>query len=371
MITFPSRILTKPPSVFGHASNPAQEYYYRAYFHRQLGNVEAEMADYGEAIARFPYFTDAYFDRAMTWRYGLGDTEAALADFARVLDIDPGDVFAHLNRADIFAKQGDRRSAEAEYEAAIAIDPVIGYRRRGSYRRANDNPLGALHDYSRAISYAPDDSSSYYFRASIYRRLGNYSRAVADYETIIRIRTNMAQLEQGFPSLRVVYSSLVKLYQEVGDFAAADYYATRLITSNPEDISGYLQRGRLRLTAENYDGAIADYTYIIEYCEARYQTDALNLNRSYGLVRPLLATTYLGRAQAFLELGLYEEALEDANQAIANASDNNPYISQFLFGLRAQIYEALGNDEAARRDRAMLRSWSEETIGVMSLIGRC
>lgn len=80
---------------------------------------------------------------------------------------------------------------------------------------------------------------------------------------------------------------------------------------------------------------------------------------------------YRDRAQAFFELGRYEEALDDANQAISNASDNNPYISQFLFGLRAQIYQALGDDEAARRDREMLSSWGEGTFGAMSFIGRC
>ena len=324
----------------------AQEYYYRAYFHIQLGNIEAAMADYAEAIARLPYFVDAYFERAVLRKYEPGEADAALADFARVLEINPGNVYAHLNRADIFSEQGDRRSAEVEYEAAIAVNPAIGYHSRGSYRERNFNLRGAIDDYSQAILYASEDNISYYHRATTYQRLGDYDRAVADYEAIIRLRTT--QPDNFFPSLRVVYNALVDLYRETGSFAAAEYYATRSIAANPDDIIEYFQRARLRYEGQNYEGAIADYSHFIEQCETRQHENSRNLSTIEipYVASPLLASAYHGRAQTFFQLSQYAEALEDVNRAISNGSEHT---LAYLYGLRSRIYEKLGDDGAANR----------------------
>ena len=347
----------------------AQEYYYRAYFHIQLDNLEAAMADYAEAITRLPYFIDAYFERAVLRKYEFGETDAALADFARVLEINPSHVYAHLNRAYIFLEQGDQRSAEAEYAAAIAVNPAIGYRSRGSYRERNLDLRGAIDDYSQAIAYAPEDASLYYDRGTAHQRQGDYDRAVADYEAIIRIRTT--QPDNIFPSLSTVYQALVNLYRETEDFAAAEDYASRSIAANPEESHKYLQRAWIRYEGQNYDGAIADYSHFIEQCESRYHQDSLNLstNEIPHFGSTLLASAYNGRAQTFFELSQYDEALEDVNRAIANASEHT---LAFLYGLRSRIYEKLGEEDAAKRDREQADQLNEgASTGVQMIVRGC
>lgn len=103
----------------------AQDYYYRAHFYVELGNHEAALADYSEAINRSPEFVQAYYDRAVLQWIERCELDAALADFAQVLAINPRSIYAYINRAHIFTAQGNLASAAAADEAAMAINPEL------------------------------------------------------------------------------------------------------------------------------------------------------------------------------------------------------------------------------------------------------
>ncbi len=52
-----------------------------------------------------------------------GDVAGALADFSRVLDLEPGFVDALVNRASLLLELGDQAAAARDVDAGLALDP--------------------------------------------------------------------------------------------------------------------------------------------------------------------------------------------------------------------------------------------------------
>ena len=85
----------------------------------------------------------------------LGNHEAAIADYDRVIALDPTHIKSYLNR-------GAEKSDLGRYEAAIT-------------------------DYTQAIALKPDYVLAYYNRGVAKGNLGRYDAAIADYDHAIAI----------------------------------------------------------------------------------------------------------------------------------------------------------------------------------------
>ena len=76
----------------------------------------------------------------------------------------------------------------------LAPDDATAYRNRGlsysdlgQYRRA-------IEDYDKAIELDPNDATAYYNRGLTYRRLGQYRRAIEDFDKAIELDPNFADV---------------------------------------------------------------------------------------------------------------------------------------------------------------------------------
>lgn len=318
--------------------NP-QEYFYRAHFFTHVGNTAAAIADYTTAIEQLPYFIEAYIERAEL-QHSLGKNEAALADLESSLAIAPNYVAADLMALWILAKQGDEQRAQAFFDTIITIHPAKGYELRALWHEAHRDLEGAIRDYSQVLIYAPDDISLLDKRAELYRLLGNYEEAIADYKTVLQIRTEQPDYSTGI-TIESTYVALIEIYQRIEDWVKAEEIASQLISVNPTYVDGYSARAEFRYVVGNHPGAIADYTYVIGSCKVRFE-------RSENLFLPF---KYHRRAQALLALGNYDAALQDIDEAISLRSEAGRSGFESWYRLRAQLHEQLGNTEAASQDR--------------------
>ena len=188
--------------------------------------------------------------------------------------------------------------------------------RRGEY---GEKAMAFLNDI---IAKNPDISSAYIARANLRiiasdeSNVQTHNESLEDYARAIQLddKSIPAFLERG-----KLYERMKRYDEAVKDFG-------QVIESAKDFTHGYLYRAGcyMKMGDEYLEKAIDDYTQIIQ------QSGDDNV--------------YLGRCRAFIRMGDYRKALNDANTLI-NRNPNNSTVYMFksyLLGMLGQIEEALG-----------------------------
>lgn len=108
------------------------------------------------------------------------DTQQACDAYARVLELDPRHVDAHINRGRMLHESRDLSRAESHYRRALEIEPEDGTAafNLGVLLEDLGRPLEASLAYERAIRSDPDNGDAHYNLAHVYERLGRQQEAV-------------------------------------------------------------------------------------------------------------------------------------------------------------------------------------------------
>ncbi len=153
-----------------------------------------------------------------------------------------------------------------EHLASILYNRGWRYGRMGEYDRA-------VADFDRAVELKPDFAEALHDRGLAYERMGEYDRAVADYGEAIRVKPDYAQafFDRGF------------VYHHTGqdDRAIADYDEAIRLKSDYAD--AFRERGHVYYRKGEHDRAIVDYEQAI-----RLDPDDAD---AYNNLAWLLATT--------------------------------------------------------------------------------
>ena len=215
------------------------------------------------------------------------------------------------------------------------------YMDKAKEKLANGDMEGAIADVNLAID-ANATSDMYALRGEIYMQLGDYQKALSDFNSSIEI--------DGLNAVAFYDRALLNMRLENYDKALNDINnALAAQSMKPSDVLSmrnlYAKRGQLNLWLKNWQGAVADYTN--------------SLARSEGSVS---ADVYAERAEAYTALGEYQSAINDYTSAIrviseqiqaastqeereAQSSDAMSY-----FEKSAALNLNLGNADAARND---------------------
>ncbi|GBB91579.1 hypothetical protein RclHR1_18960004 [Rhizophagus clarus] len=119
---------------------------------------EEAMKEYGKAIdAGCSYMAEALNMRG-TFTYLMGDSQGALEDFKKALEIKPDYVQIYVKRATIYMEQDNADLAYREFDEAIKIDPNDPdiYYHRGQVYFLNSMFDKAVDEYQRRIELDPD-----------------------------------------------------------------------------------------------------------------------------------------------------------------------------------------------------------------------
>lgn len=128
----------------------------------ELDRVSANaVATCDRALIEEPLHVD---DRVATFvnrgilRARLADQDGALADYDRAIRLDPAQPEAYLNKAALFLKRGDWRTARGLFDAALerrTSRPEIAYFGRAVAAEVAGDLAGAYADYQKAAELAP------------------------------------------------------------------------------------------------------------------------------------------------------------------------------------------------------------------------
>ena len=325
------RILEKPKALYARADAKMRQGESKV----QHGNIAAARKDYHAAIADWthliewqPEFASAYNARGWT-KYLLGQ-------------IVPG---SELGREAEWYYQ----SAVDDSDVAIALasadeDSSAAYHTRGAARAALGDYDKAITDFDAAIRLNPETAINYQDRGLAKEALGEKGAAKADFEEAARKNGDLAKnyYEDGrgknsgraYEAAMVSFDKALRLNPEY-----ASVYSNRALSQNA--------LGRRELRRENPEKAKYHLCGAIADC-----TEAIRLNPKYtgAYNNRGLAKYRLGQAEA--NCGNSQEAAHHYQAAIADldkAIQLNPkYVKAHRN--RGYVKERLGQQEAAEAD---------------------
>lgn len=183
---------------------------------------------------------EEWFERAL--RRGKTDYDEKIADYDKVIELNPNLVEAYHNRATVYFQKGDHHSALADYNTAIRLEPSAAtHYHRGLVRYALGDYDGAIDDFSKTIRQNPKHADAFANRgiARYYRR--DYEKAITDYTQAILLN----------PRLTEAYRSRGAAYEKISDFGSANADYQRYIELGGKEIDKVRQwietnTGRMR-----------------------------------------------------------------------------------------------------------------------------
>ena len=251
-------------------------------YHR--GDYAAAASEYGQMIQINPQRQDGYALQGMAYQK-IEQYRLAAQDYRTAMTLTSPDPILYRNLGYVENGYGDPQQAIRDFNAALTLDPTIpdqptetadahdgtqgsvkgrmwGYFDSGQYALAlkDCNALIAVHPYPASIAV----------RGKIYRRMGDYQSAMADFRTALGEN----------PSLIFADVQLEDVLGEQGQFASAVDVAAAATKANPSDADVWGSLGWWQYRAgESAQAVIAD-------------DHALTLDKSRNWIRYNLGLVY-------------------------------------------------------------------------------
>jgi RNA polymerase sigma factor (sigma-70 family) len=259
----------------------AKAYYEQAMKYYIAAQYEAELEPLNRAIELNPRYTEALFSRGCLYDGRLPekkrDYAKAIADYTRLLSIEPRNVSARHNRALCYEQTRDYDKAIADYTYVIEGDNDFSH---------------LLYGRDKQVALA------YLYRGRVYQSYKkDFAKAVADYNDALRLNADMAKQDEGRIILR-----RGQAYHALKDYANAQDDFIQYATIDP----GYFElwQSWAWQLATCADERFRDGAKALEY--------ALKLNDADL------------RAAAYAELGQFDEAARWQKQALNNSRSPTP-----------------------------------------------
>ena len=311
----------------------AEAYYNRglAYFRKGSSyNLEPRkkaIGDFTKAIELKPDFVDAYYNRAVTYteqihyhhKYAtippkfpskdMDNYNKALADYTRVLDLDPSYILAHQGMGNLFYRHGDWDLATAEYNKALDHEKEI-------LTKAGEEGLaGVLNSRGR----------NYLAAGKLKEAISDFTRAIEYYKKgVISKDVGLSKNVTNALAHRTVAAWELGRWEDTIRFADE---TIQVKESNPKKYGKstfyYFTKGRCYYKLAQYDKAIQNLEKALG--EARYGMDAE--------ARLWLGRVYKSKGDQKKAKELIEEALRLCNKNVQKASELKLYKAYFQRGL--------------------------------------
>ena len=143
-----------------------------------------------------------------------------------------------------------------------------------------------------------------------------------------------------------------------------DDAAVQAAQINPHDVNGFIKRGRIYLSNDQYDQAIADFNQALQF-DPKTAAAYFNRGRAFKLkgnyeqavadyseaiqLNPEMVAAYVNRGQIYNMAGRYDEAIADFDQALQlDPGRVNPYLNRGVaYGSKGAYEKALADFNSA------------------------
>ncbi len=315
---------------------------------------DAALFDYSKVIDLEPYNEGAYINRGNI-ELRQGNLDAALADYDKAIEITPTDEIAYYDRGNLQYAKKNMAEALANYNKAIALDPACAaaYDSRGLVKEGQGDLAGAMEDFNKAIVFEPHLAIAYNNRGGLEQRLGNLDAALADCEQAIKLDTKN--------DTGTFYNNLAALKLAKANTAGAQNDLKKSADLNPDlTADAYRNRGRAEESLNQWDDSLADFNRAMKLDprDANIFVDIGHFRMSRGdlsdalaeydraiSLNPNIAAAYCQRGVAKGMSGDDTGAFADFNKAL----ELNPkYVD--VYCSRAFLEWDIGKDNAAMAD---------------------
>jgi tetratricopeptide (TPR) repeat protein len=333
--------------------------------------------------------------------FHLHDTQQALTELERAIQLDPNDPLTLWQRSDVYATLVRYEDELADLNRAIELDSVYAryYEQRAWALMRLGRNEEALADAERAIELNPEFIGAYGALAATYESMGDPAKRVeiysklrdesaswkdadariealyevgevyfrqGDFAGLAGLLDEMEQLDRDSSDVPVMRAVLAKLSGDEAELSAA---CARLegVELTDLDKAGMLAQG-FGYFCDRPDAGIAVYSKLIAtlpdwadayagrarlYAEEdRYEESLADQARAIALA-PRWAEAYRTRSYTYRALERYDEALEDIDQFFALGEESGPARQT-----RAIILLRLGRQEEALEDLDRMVAWN-------------
>jgi tetratricopeptide (TPR) repeat protein len=293
--------------------NPARAtaYYNRGVLHNTLGNFEAAIEDLNQALEFLPDYDEAYYQRGNAFSH-LQKLDLAKWDFSCAIQLNPYSIKSYYKRAEISAELGDIPEALSDYSQVISRLPkdANAYHHRGVFLAKIGELPAAIQDFSSAIAHNVRYSEAYCSRGCCYAQLGQMAQARQDFSQALSLNpSSQAAYYQRIYGLELMADSefdpseppgtngLQHSTHQVEPFIQPSQPPISSDIVQEPDLHDYFARANQRAMEGDGEGALQDYTKIIEQDPSNTQA-------------------YYYRGKTLNSLGYKAEAMADFEQAI-------------------------------------------------------
>ncbi len=274
-------------------------------------DYDAAVVDYTRAISLDSSCWEAFYGRGRA-KTAKGNYDGAIADYDMAIMLLKGTgstrelAEVYHNRGFVKAKMRNDDDAIADYCEAVRLNPEYAtvyaktYRSVAEAKEEQGDFEGAVNAYGTIIALlqvAVDKqglAEAYCTRGYLKERMGDYRRAIADYDEAIRLYPNCVQalINRGAAKTEQgnLNSALIDLDKAIVLLNGTD--------DNEKSAMAYCNRGNVKVRKKEYDEAIANYD------------KAVHLD-------PNLARAFLNRGVAKKSIGNFDSAAHDYDTAIA------------------------------------------------------
>ncbi len=193
------KVWTNTETLWTNAINIDPQRCYLGYFHRgdwyeKNKQFELAIADFSKLLEIDPSKEFVYFNRGACYS-SLGKDSLALNDFDMAVKLGSSNADAYYNRGRILAAFGKDSAALSDYNKAIELNPrsALSYMNRGVIYYNRQQPDLAIADYNKAIEAEPTLDISYYNRGVVYYGNKQFDLALADFTKAIALNATVFQ----------------------------------------------------------------------------------------------------------------------------------------------------------------------------------
>ncbi|NQT07283.1 MAG: tetratricopeptide repeat protein, partial [Candidatus Omnitrophica bacterium] len=375
----------------------------------KIGEFDKAIEDFTRAIELNPKLAEAYTNRGYAYME-RGELDKAMTDFNKVIELNPSNSMAYNNRGAVYTKQEEYAKAIADFTKALELNPNNEmardnlrdtYLNQGKVYMEAGELNRATECFNKVIELDPSNSMAYNNRGSVYGTRGEFAKAIEDFTKALELDPNNGLVRKNLQVIRarlaekkerrkpsreaITHNERGIAYVKTGEFDEAIAHLNVAIELDPKFAQAYTNRGLAYVKKGELDRAMEDFNKAIELnsssvmaynnrggiyaMQAEYAqaiadfTRALELDPDNKMAQdnlrgakrsklaeerkpPEQAVTYFDRGVECMDLGEYDEAIENFTRAI----ELDPEVPPVAYNNRAIVYMKIGEYKKALED---------------------
>ena len=231
----------------------------------RTNNLSEKVSLLTQVIDLEPQNLDAYFYRAIA-KNDLGDYRGAIVDYSKIIVEEP-DADTYFNRGNSRYSLKDFTGAKEDYAKSFMLDEnfIDALYSLACVKLDLEEYENAIKDFTGVIKQVPHNYNTYILRATAYKAIEQFTKALNDYSMAILIEPNADNFFN-----RGVFLMDIKYYQD------ANTDLTKSLRLNKNNAFAHFYRGASNLFLGKFNDAISDFSEAIKF-------DALDFDAYLGL----------------------------------------------------------------------------------------